>query len=108
MVNEKVKRSRRANRGTKRARTREKLLDAAAELFQARGVFAVSLDEVAAYAGLTKGAIYGNFKSKDDLVFAVTIERTSRGIPLFTAGTPVKEQLHAMIRDSFGRTPRAR
>jgi AcrR family transcriptional regulator len=71
-------------------------------------VFAVSLDEVAAHAGFTKGAIYGNFKSKDDLVFALTIERTSRGIPLFTAGTPVKEQLHTMVRRSFGGTPKGR
>ena len=92
--------------GSKRARTREKLLDVAAELFQARGVAAVSLDEVAAQAGLTKGAIYGNFKSKDDLVFAVTAERTSKAIPVFDGEAPLKEQLRALISSHFNVRPR--
>src|SRR5262249_9152207 len=87
------RRSGKAVPGSKRERTREKLLDAAAELFQARGVAAVSLDEVAAHAGLTKGAIYGNFESKDDLVFAVTAERTSKAIPIFEGEAPLREQL---------------
>jgi AcrR family transcriptional regulator len=87
--------------GSKRARTRENLLDAAAELFQARGVAAVSLDEVAAHAGLTKGAIYGNFASKDDLVFAVTAERTSKAIPIFDGEAPLKDQLRELVKRHF-------
>jgi AcrR family transcriptional regulator len=96
------KRSPQSVPGSKRERTRAKLLDAAAELFQARGVAAVSLDEVAAHAGLTKGAIYGNFTSKDDLVFAVTAERTSKAIPIFDGETPLREQLTALIGKQFG------
>ena len=89
-------------RGTKRARTRDALLDAAAELFQARGIGAVSLDEVAARAGVTKGAIYGNFAGKDELVFAVANERIERGLIAFDAATPVREQLRAIVRQALG------
>ena len=91
----------RAQPGPKRARTREKLLDVAAALFQAKGVAAVSLDEVAAQAGLTKGAIYGNFTSKDDLVFAVTAERTSKAIPVFEGDAPLREQLRVWVNRHF-------
>lgn len=89
----------------KRAQTRERLLDVAAELFQARGIGAVSLDEVAAQAGLTKGAIYGNFAGKDDLVFAVAYERIERVLVSFERDTPIREQLRRIVHDSFG--PRA-
>jgi len=89
----------------KRAQTRERLLDVAAELFQARGIGAVSLDEVAAKAGLTKGAIYGNFAGKDDLVFAVAYERIERVLVTFEREIPIREQLRRIVRDSFG--PRA-
>ena len=98
----------RAAPGAKRARTREKLLASAAELFKSKGIFAVSLDEVAAHAGLSKGAIYGNFKSKNDLVFAVTAERSSRAIPIFNDNAPLREQLRAMIKISFERHPNGR
>ncbi len=39
--------------------------------FAERGFDAVSLDEVADLAGFTKGAIYSNFRSKDDLILAL-------------------------------------
>jgi AcrR family transcriptional regulator len=50
---------------------RRRLLDAALEVFAERGYASANLDEVAAAAGLTKGAIYSNFDSKDDLFFAM-------------------------------------
>lgn len=89
-------------RGAKRAHTREKLLVVAAELFQARGIEAVSLDEVAAGAGLTKGAIYGSFASKGELVFAVANERVERGLVSFDAETPIREQLRRIVRQAIG------
>ena len=57
-----------------RARTRQRILDAAANEFAKRGIDATSLDAIAAAAGLTKGAIYSNFSGKDDLVWAVADE----------------------------------
>ena len=46
---------------------REKLVGAARTLFAERGYAAVSVDEIAARAGLTKGAVYYQFKDKRDL-----------------------------------------
>lgn len=51
-----------------RAEVRDRILSAAALLFAERGVHATTLDEVAAIAGFSKGAVYSNFTSKDDLV----------------------------------------
>lgn len=93
--------------GTKRARTREKLLSAATELFLSKGILAVSLDEVAAHAGLTKGAIYGNFESKDDLVCAVAAERGRRPHPLFSADRPLVDQLKTIVENAGAQTPAA-
>ena len=54
-----------------REAVRRRLLDAALEVFAERGYAGANLDQVAAAAGLTKGAIYSNFVSKDDLFFAM-------------------------------------
>jgi AcrR family transcriptional regulator len=62
-------------REEKKAQTRARLLDAAATVFARKGLAAASLDEVAEEAGLTKGAVYSNFESKDDLVNALLHER---------------------------------
>jgi AcrR family transcriptional regulator len=46
-------------------------MDAATELFAARGVTSTSIDEVAEKAGIAKGSIYYNFDSKAGLVEAI-------------------------------------
>jgi AcrR family transcriptional regulator len=46
-------------------------LAAAARVFADRGFAAASTDEIAAVAGFTKGAVYSNFASKDELFFAL-------------------------------------
>lgn len=51
--------------------TRHKLLDAAEVVFSAKGVTGASLSEVAAEAGVTRGAIYWHFKDKVDLFDAM-------------------------------------
>jgi AcrR family transcriptional regulator len=61
----------RLTREEKKARTRALLIDAAATVFARRGFVAASLDEVAQEAGLTKGAVYSNFASKEELFQAV-------------------------------------
>jgi AcrR family transcriptional regulator len=58
--------------------TRARLLEAAAAVFSERGFEAASLDEVATEAGLTKGAIYSSFSSKEDLFFEVLEARTQQ------------------------------
>ena len=91
----------------KRARTRARLLDAAAELFQRHGIAAVSLDEIASHASLTKGSIYGNFKNKEDLVVAVAIERAARPRPIFAGAAPLRDQLRVLVKQAAAKTPEA-
>jgi AcrR family transcriptional regulator len=55
----------------RRQQTRDYLLQAAAQVFAERGYHGASLDEVAAAAGFTKGAVYSNFKNKEDLFLAL-------------------------------------
>lgn len=65
----------RLTREEKKARTRAQLIDAATTVFARRGFVAASLDEVAEEAGLTKGAVYSNFDSKEELFEAVIEDR---------------------------------
>lgn len=59
------------------AATREQLLDAAERVFRDRGVTRTSLAEVAAEAGLTRGAVYWHFRDKADLFLAMCERATS-------------------------------
>jgi AcrR family transcriptional regulator len=62
----------------RRQQTRDTLIQAGAQVFAERGFHGASLDEVAAVAGFTKGAVYSNFKGKDDLFVAVLESRYER------------------------------
>ena len=59
----------------RRQQTRDHLLEAAARVFGERGYHGASLDDIAAAAGFTKGAVYSNFKSKEDLFLALLESR---------------------------------
>lgn len=52
--------------------TRNQILDAAERVFVERGIAHTSLEDVAARAGFTRGAIYGHFRNKGELFAAVT------------------------------------
>src|SRR3974377_1829552 len=62
---------RRQPKGDKRDRTRAKLLEAARSLIREKGHEHTTLDDIAERAGMTTGAIYGNFKNRDDLFIAL-------------------------------------
>jgi AcrR family transcriptional regulator len=51
--------------------TRTKILDSAAKLFSTRGFGAASVDEICAEAGISKGAFYHHFESKQALFLAL-------------------------------------
>lgn len=63
-----------ARRRPPRSQTRRQLLDAAITVFARKGIAATSLADIATEAGLTKGAVYSNFDSKDALVLALMAE----------------------------------
>jgi AcrR family transcriptional regulator len=52
-------------------RTRRRLLDSAYELFYRKGFSRVGVDEIAAFAKVTKRTLYYHFESKDELLAAV-------------------------------------
>jgi AcrR family transcriptional regulator len=71
-------------RGTRKARTREKLLAAGDRMFREQGFHGTTLDQVAAAAGYTKGAIYSSFASKEDLFLAIFELRVERSLEQVT------------------------
>lgn len=62
---------RRRPKGDKRARTRSALLEAARQLIREKGYERTTLQDVAQRAGMTSGAIYGNFRNRDELFVAL-------------------------------------
>ena len=68
----------RLTRKERQAHTRRCLLEAAARVFAHRGLAQASVDEVAADAGFTKGAVYANFGSKEELFLAMLDARFRR------------------------------
>jgi AcrR family transcriptional regulator len=57
-------------------RTRERIVEAAAELLLTRGLGATTLDDVKAAAGVSSSQLYHYFDSKGDLVQAVAVHQT--------------------------------
>jgi AcrR family transcriptional regulator len=84
------------------ARNRRRILAAAARLFEERGVERVSMDAIAAQAGVGKGTLFRRFGDRSGLVMALLDERTRefqdgiiRGEPPLGPGAPPVERLIA-------------
>lgn len=80
-------------KGDKRDRTRTRLVEAAAQVIGEKGWDRTSLEEVARRAGMTRGAIYGNFKDREDLFLAVVRARWKPVVPPYTPGTTFKQHM---------------
>jgi len=63
---------------TDRRTARERLLDAANELFYAEGVHTVGIDRIIERAGVAKASLYSTYGSKDELVRAYLSGRHAR------------------------------
>ena len=63
--------------------TRDRILDAANQLFYDQGIRAVSVDQIAERAGLTKRSLYYHFRSKDDLIAGYLQARDQPNLALF-------------------------
>lgn len=72
--------AKRLTREESKALTRERLLTAARKVFLREGFHAASLEQVAAEAGFTKGAVYSAFDSKADLFLALLDRRIDERI----------------------------
>lgn len=58
----------------KKARTRQTLLDAAIEIYAQEGISALTLNDLASKANVSNGTIYNYFKTREDVLEAVSIE----------------------------------
>jgi len=91
--------------GTKRERTRAALIAAAARLIGEKGYHNTSLEDVASLAGMTRGAIYGNFRDRDELFMAVLQARWTPIVPEFQPGASLKEQMRILARAVIAAAP---
>lgn len=86
------------------ARTRAKILEASAESFAEKGFFKCSMQEIAESAGVSKGAVYGHFASKEEL-FRETLllvwEAGARKAMEEADRPPYLESLIAMLSKCF-------
>ncbi|MEO8564513.1 MAG: TetR/AcrR family transcriptional regulator [bacterium] len=87
---------RRQPKGDKRERTRAALLDAALSVTREKGFEQTTLQDVAERAGMTTGAIYGNFKNRDELFMALAVRQWAPILPHFTSGSSFAEMMRAM------------
>lgn len=85
-----------ATKGNKRQRTRSRLIEAATEVIREKGYDRTTLEEVARRAGMTRGAIYNNFKDKEDLFLAVIETRWEPIVPPFKRGATFKAQMRIL------------
>lgn len=90
----------------KRQRTRAALVEAALAIIAERGIAAVTLDEIAARAGVTKGAIYSNYRSKGELLWEAVDRRRPHLTPEATPGDPAA-QARAVARAIMASLPEA-
>ncbi len=67
-------------RERKKAATRERIVSVAIELFSARGIEAVTVEEIAAAADVGKGTVYNYFRAKEDVVVAFLVELDTRAL----------------------------
>jgi TetR/AcrR family transcriptional regulator, transcriptional repressor for nem operon len=79
--------------------TRRHILEVASERFRESGVAAVGLAGIMEAAGLTNGAFYSHFESKEDLVRAVLVDALSRREQKHRANLEAKAGFEATIRD---------
>jgi len=79
--------------------TREHIIDVASAQFRENGVAAVGLAGIMSAAGLTNGAFYTHFESKEDLVRAVLLHALTRREARLRANLEGNAGLEATIRD---------
>ena len=91
-----------ATQEQRKAETRRRLLEAAAELFAAHGIEAVALDAVAEAADRTSGALYAHFGGKEGVLTALLSEWTNATAAVvaaeFETATSVEGRLDALWR----------
>jgi AcrR family transcriptional regulator len=91
----------------KKARTQAKLIEAAYAEVVENGFAAASLDAIARRAGMTKGAIYSNYRDKAELLMAVRDAKEPRIRLRFEAGATLARQMELLAEAVIDDLPRS-
>jgi AcrR family transcriptional regulator len=97
----------RVTRAESKERTRQRLLAEAQRLFRERGYAATSLEQIAEAAEVTKGAIYGHFASKEDLMLSAldAAPAPDYSTTLHDQSRPLRERLAEFSRSVAAEAP---
>jgi AcrR family transcriptional regulator len=85
----------------KRARTRAKLIEAAAGVIGEKGFDRASLEEIAERAGMSRGAVYGNFKNKEEVFLALIAARWRPILPPLQPGASLQTYMTVLGRTVY-------
>jgi len=80
-------------KGDKRERTRAALIEAAGRLVTELGYEKTTLEAVAASVGMSRGAIYGNFKNRDELFLAMVRAKWTPIVAPLAPHVSLREQM---------------
>ena len=95
------------------AQNRERILDAAAQLFRERGFEGIGVADLMKEAGLTHGGFYGHFSSKDDLIAQASARELTRSLAHWSnfaeraSGDPLSAVADAYLNRSHRDNPGA-
>ncbi|MCO6488487.1 MAG: TetR/AcrR family transcriptional regulator [Phaeodactylibacter sp.] len=85
----------------KAEKTRQYIVEKAASLFNSKGFAGTSMDDIVKATGLSKGGVYGNFSSKEDIALAAfehAVQRVSREVRQRTRVIgPAPDKLRAVV-----------
>jgi len=93
--------ARRRPKGDKRERTRAALLEAARAVIREKGYERTTLEDVATRAGMTTGAIYGNFRNRSELFIALGQEYWPPVVPKVAPNATFAEAMQALAKATF-------
>jgi AcrR family transcriptional regulator len=96
---------RRQPKGDKRDRTRAKLLEAARSLIREKGHENTTLEDIAERAGMTTGAIYGNFRNRDELFISLGQTYWPPIKPKVNPGASFREIMSAIAEATIAAIP---
>ncbi len=100
--------ARRRPKGDKRHRTRAALLAAAREIIAEKGYERTTMEDVARRAGMTSGAIYGNFRNRDELFIALSETYWAPIAPVFAPGSSFAGKMRALAEATIAALPERR
>ncbi|MCB9794285.1 MAG: TetR/AcrR family transcriptional regulator [Alphaproteobacteria bacterium] len=91
--------------GGKRARTRAKLLAATRELVREKGYAETTLEDIAQRAGMSTGAIYSNFRNREDLFLALSDTYWAPLAPRIPEGASLEQLMAAFAEATIEAMP---